>query len=103
MVEYVTSETACRSRMLLRYFGEKNLHNCGQCDVCINHRTSDEVSTVTFEALKEKLLHLLKATPLTPARVEELIETDKEVLTQVIQYLLEEGEIEMKDGMLWAK
>lgn len=103
MVEYVTSETACRSRMLLRYFGEKNLHNCGQCDVCISHRTSDEVSTVTFEALKEKLLHLLKATPLTPARVEELIETDKEVLTQVIQYLLEEGEIEMRDGMLWAK
>ena len=28
MEEYVTSESVCRSRMLLRYFGEKNEHNC---------------------------------------------------------------------------
>ncbi len=34
MEEYVTTENICRSRMLLRYFGEKNEHNCGQCDVC---------------------------------------------------------------------
>ena len=33
MEEYVTSESVCRSRMLLRYFGEKNAHNCKQCDV----------------------------------------------------------------------
>ena len=32
MEEYVTTENICRSRMLLRYFGEKNEHNCGQCE-----------------------------------------------------------------------
>ena len=32
MEEYVTTENVCRSRMLLHYFGEKNEHNCGQCD-----------------------------------------------------------------------
>ena len=31
MIEYAESENRCRSRMLLRYFGEKNEHNCGQC------------------------------------------------------------------------
>ena len=30
MLEYVTNDTLCRSRMLLDYFGEKNEHNCGQ-------------------------------------------------------------------------
>ena len=41
MEEYVTSESVCRSRMLLRYFGEKNEHNCKQCDVCLNrHETN---------------------------------------------------------------
>ena len=83
MVEYVTSETACRSRMLLRYFGEKNEHNCGQC-----------------EEVKEKLLDLLKERPLTPAEVSKRMEEDKNILAQVIQYLLEEEIIKTEDGML---
>lgn len=37
MLEYVTNDTLCRSRMLLDYFGEKNEHNCGQCDTCIGY------------------------------------------------------------------
>ena len=33
MLEYADAEDKCRSRMLLYYFGERNEHNCGQCDV----------------------------------------------------------------------
>ena len=36
MIEYATCENQCRSRMLLRYFGEENKHECGQCDVCLD-------------------------------------------------------------------
>ena len=56
MEEYVTSEDVCRSRMLLRYFGEKNEHNCGQCDVCISHRATDAtLSEDSFEELKQQI------------------------------------------------
>ncbi len=38
MIAYATSENKCRSRMLLRYFGETNSHDCEQCDVCLERR-----------------------------------------------------------------
>jgi len=36
MIDYATCQNKCRSRMLLRYFGEENKHECGQCDVCLD-------------------------------------------------------------------
>ena len=38
MLEYANSENICRSRMLLRYFGETDTEDCGQCDVCLNEK-----------------------------------------------------------------
>ena len=35
MLEYANCEKICRSRMLLRYFGEAKSEDCGQCDVCL--------------------------------------------------------------------
>ena len=37
MISYVNTTNQCRSRQLLRYFGEKNDHECGQCDVCLSY------------------------------------------------------------------
>ena len=37
MLQYVQTADECRSRQLLRYFGEKNNHDCGQCDVCLSY------------------------------------------------------------------
>ena len=44
MLSYVHTSNQCRSRQLLRYFGEKNDHDCGQCDVCLsyNHTLTDK-------------------------------------------------------------
>jgi ATP-dependent DNA helicase RecQ len=38
MIDYVQTANECRSRQLLRYFGEKNDHDCGQCDVCMSYK-----------------------------------------------------------------
>lgn len=34
MEEYVSETDECRSRWLLRYFGQEKSHDCGTCDVC---------------------------------------------------------------------
>ena len=100
MEEYVTTENICRSRMLLRYFGEKNEHNCGQCDVCLSKRATDNLSEKSYEEVKRQILNLLSHSPLTPAETAYQIKAEKEDIGQVIRYLLDEGELKMQDGML---
>ena len=100
MEEYVTTENICRSRMLLRYFGEKNEHNCGQCDVCLSKRATDNLSEASYEEVKRQILDLLSHSPLTPAETADQIKAEKEDIGQVIRYLLDEGELKMQDGML---
>ena len=34
MTDYVLEEDECRSRFLLRYFGQENGKDCGRCDIC---------------------------------------------------------------------
>ena len=100
MEEYVTTENICRSRMLLRYFGEKNEHNCGQCDVCLSKRATDNLSEESYEEVKRQILDLLSHSPLTPAETADQIKAEIEDIGQVIRYLLDEGELKMQDGML---
>ena len=100
MEEYVTTENICRSRMLLRYFGEKNEHNCGQCDVFLSKRATDNLSEESYEEVKRQILDLLSHSPLTPAETADQIKAEKEDIGQVIRYLLDEGELKMQDGML---
>ena len=100
MEEYVTSESVCRSRMLLRYFGEKNEHNCKQCDVCLNRHETDCLPEDSFREMRKQILELLARKSLPPAEIANAIEVEREDISRVIQYLLEEGELKMQDGML---
>ena len=101
MEEYVTTENICRSRMLLRYFGEKNEHNCKQCDVCLSRHATDHLSETSFEELKRQILFILNKNKLTPADIANQIEAGKEDTGEAIHYLLEEGVLKIEDGMVY--
>lgn len=47
MLKYVTSTDKCRSRMLLEYFGEKNVKDCGRCDACLAQRNIDKQDDIS--------------------------------------------------------
>lgn len=100
MSEYVTSETKCRSRMLLHYFGEQNEHNCGQCDVCLKRGNAKELTENTFEALREEILITLKDNSLTPAEIAQQIDADQEHLARAIRFLLDKGELMNQNGKI---
>lgn len=103
MLEYVTNDTLCRSRMLLDYFGEKNEHNCGQCNTCIGLRKQTATCQPDREELYEKIHEILSGAPQTPAGLLEQLPIEKELLTEALHRLLDEGKIIVVDGILQIK
>ena len=100
MINYATNDEVCRSRQLLRYFGEENDHDCEQCDVCLSHRPQGLVSEVKLDEAMERILTLLgdgKPHPITDLRGIQL-PTDE--LDAALDYLLQEEYIRQADGLL---
>ncbi len=99
MVQYVETDTRCRSLSLLAYFDETGVRRCGKCDVCLG-RNRLQVSDYEFD----QLLAMIKPT-LTekPRSIHELInglptKMDEEKILKVVRWLRDQGRILEEPG-----
>ena len=100
IINYATNDQVCRSRQLLRYFGEDDSHDCHLCDVCLAHRPEGKVTEARFTNAMEQILARLddgKPHPITDLRDIQL-PTDE--LDAALEYLLQEELIRQDDGLL---
>ena len=101
MLYYAENDIACRSRMLLRYFGERNEHNCGCCDNCLAMRKKSNAIPEPAEPTEEDVLGILKSGPLTMAALMERLGTEaSDTVAAIVRDLLEKGAATMENSML---
>ncbi len=100
MLEYADAEDKCRSRMLLRYFGEKNEHNCNMCDVCL-HKHDSGIRKGEFESICEQVYERLNQRPASFVDLTQLPISNQEKIEKVLSYLLAEEQIILKDNLLY--
>ena len=99
MINYATCDNICRSRQLLRYFGEADSHDCRQCDVCLDH-TNGHASESTLSPEANAILELLADGKAHPITILNSIQLPTGKLDAILDYLLREEYICQEDGFL---
>ena len=94
MLRYAKDDSKCRSRQLLEYFGEKNVRDCGMCDVCHNASKTD------IQQVQQQILRLLADRKQHHLTELYRLQLPKEELDQALAYLLKEEYIIQQDGYL---
>ncbi|HOH96291.1 MAG: RecQ family ATP-dependent DNA helicase [Bacteroidia bacterium] len=89
MSDYSTSDNACRSRILLAYFGEKDSDNCGICDFCLKQKSNNKKTN----NLDKKIIDLLKDGPQEISYLIGKLNCSEETIFTVIRQLMDEKTI----------
>ena len=85
MLAYVEEEDECRSRYLLRYFGQEDSADCGRCDICRERAKKPQ-------DLAARLKAFIKA-PYTLADIRAAFGTSDSAWQDVLRELIDNGEV----------
>ncbi|MDP4270241.1 MAG: ATP-dependent DNA helicase RecQ [Bacteroidota bacterium] len=99
MLHYVSSETECRSQMLLGYFGEKEADRCGTCDICLK-KNETGLTQNRFAQIEEEIERIMQKDKIALNDLVNQISGTPDEIISVIRYLTDRGKILQLDNML---
>lgn len=99
MIEYLMRDDECRSSLLLKYFGETEVRDCGRCDVCFEKKKTSAAKNDALNAICELLndgeQHSTKEVASLPY--------DKSLIDEALTTLLREERILTNGIKIWNK
>ncbi|OFX21164.1 MAG: recombinase RecQ [Bacteroidetes bacterium GWA2_31_9] len=99
VIDYASTKSKCRSKILLEYFGEESHSRCGVCDVC---RSRNELGLSKYEF--DTILDAIKTSiSSNPQNIDELMKhflDNEEKAFKVIKWLIDTEKISNVDGVL---
>ena len=102
MKEYALSETQCRSRILLRYFGERSTLPCQQCGNCRAQRGATFPETL-YHAYLDMADELLGDNESHPVEELHTLRIPSEHLRPFLSRIVSEERFILCDGMIKRK
>ena len=102
VIDYGSSKTQCRSKMLLQYFGEKEADDCGKCDVCIDKKQNDMRSS-EMDKLVQTVLNLINEKEMTLDEIIVATNYPEKRLIEAIRFLSDNRQIVIMDNKIRKK
>lgn len=91
VLNYVSTEDQCKSKLILKYFGEAKEENCGICSYCIGLKKQTTDST----SITEQIILALKNSPLDSRSLEKTTRQPSNQVIFALQELLEQNKVEI--------
>lgn len=98
---YATNDEICRSKQLLYYFGETDAGDCGQCDVCIEHK-SNEVNTHHLTHAQQLILHVLEDGEYHQITELRSLNLPNRVFDAALESLVKEEIVHVQGILIWT-
>ena len=93
IINYITENKECRSKLLLNYFGEKDSDQCGKCDFCIRQKR-ERIKEAEYQKISTQLENILKNKELTLEEISAMLpKINKGELINVIRFLFDNDKI----------
>ena len=94
VLHYVKEKKACKSRLILSYFGENTIADCGSCSYCITKKVKKEEDN----GLSYEILTLLKSEDLNSREIQFKTKKTTDEIIFALQQLLEANKIAIKSN-----
>ena len=95
---YVTENYTCRTKLLVKYFGETIETDCGICDVCTSRKKTG-LSTAEFSEIVAALENELKQSALSGAQIKTRLQIKDSDFDKAINFLLDAGKVTWQDEL----